>query len=83
MPRQEKWLNRNLEPSGARCGMAVGGLFDFYSGQIPRAPLSWRRLGIEWIWRLLQEPGRMWRRYILGNLLFLHRVWRESRGRWP
>ena len=83
VPRQELWLARNLELCRAGAGMAVGGLFDFYSGRIPRAPARWRRLGVEWIWRLIQEPGRMWRRYILGNFLFLHRVLRERLGRWP
>jgi lipopolysaccharide/colanic/teichoic acid biosynthesis glycosyltransferase/UDP-N-acetyl-D-mannosaminuronic acid transferase (WecB/TagA/CpsF family) len=59
--------------------MGVGGLFDFYSGRIPRAPLWLRELGLEWVWRLLQEPGRMWRRYVIGNPLFLYRVIREAR----
>ena len=59
--------------------MGVGGLFDFYSGRIPRAPLWLREIGLEWVWRLIQEPGRMWRRYILGNPLFLYRVWKQAR----
>ena len=54
--------------------MGVGGLFDFYSGRIPRAPMWMRELGLEWSWRLLQEPGRLWRRYVVGNPLFLFRV---------
>ena len=77
-PLQEKWLRRNLEATGATVGIGVGGLFDFYSGRIPRAPVWLRRLGGEWIFRLLQEPGRMWRRYILGNPLFLLRVLAEK-----
>ena len=59
--------------------LGVGGLFDFYSGRIPRAPLWLREIGLEWVWRLAQEPGRMWRRYLLGNPLFLYRVWRQAR----
>jgi N-acetylglucosaminyldiphosphoundecaprenol N-acetyl-beta-D-mannosaminyltransferase len=54
--------------------MGVGGLFDFYSGRIPRAPVWMREMGIEWVFRLMQEPGRMWRRYVIGNPLFLLRV---------
>ena len=73
-PRQELWLQKNLEASGATIGMGVGGLFDFYSGRIPRAPMWLRELGGEWIYRLLQEPGRMWRRYLLGNWIFLFRI---------
>lgn len=79
VPRQELWIERwraQLQPS--LC-MGVGGLFDYYSGRIPRAPLWMRELGLEWVWRLLQEPGRMWRRYIIGNPLFLYRVWRQAR----
>ena len=54
--------------------IGVGGLFDFYSGRVPRAPQWLRELGLEWLFRLLQEPRRMWRRYLLGNLLFAMRV---------
>ena len=54
--------------------MGVGGLFDFYSGRIPRAPQWMRELSLEWVYRLYQEPGRMWRRYLLGNVVFLSRV---------
>ena len=68
------WLKRwrrELEPP---VSMGVGGLFDFYSGRIPRAPVWMREMGLEWVFRLMQEPGRMWRRYVIGNPLFLHRV---------
>lgn len=54
--------------------MGVGGLFDFYSGNVRRAPRWMREIGIEWIYRIMQEPGRMWRRYVIGNPLFLYRV---------
>jgi exopolysaccharide biosynthesis polyprenyl glycosylphosphotransferase len=56
-------------------------LFDFYSDRISRAPVWLRELGMEWIWRLLQEPRRMWQRYVVGNPLFLLRAWRDSRRR--
>ena len=77
-PRQEIWLECNLEATGAVVGMGVGGLFDFYSGRIPRAPLWLREIGGEWAYRLLQEPGRMWRRYLLGNWIFLYRIFVEK-----
>ncbi len=78
-PRQELWLARNRERLQPTVAMGVGGLFDFYSGRISRAPQWLRELGLEWTWRLLQEPGRMWRRYVIGNPLFLARVWRQAR----
>lgn len=79
VPRQELWIEAQREHLQVGLAMGVGGCFDFYSGRIPRAPVWLRELGLEWIWRMLQEPGRMWRRYILGNPLFLWRVWRDAR----
>lgn len=75
-PRQDLWVREHLEATGARVGMGVGGLFDFFGGQIPRAPEWMREMGLEWIYRLYQEPGRMWRRYLVGNAVFLGRVLR-------
>lgn len=79
VPRQELWLADHHDALTPPVRMGVGGLFDFYSGRIPRAPLWLREIGLEWVWRLAQEPGRMWRRYILGNPLFLYRVWKQAR----
>jgi len=79
VPGQEKWIARNLERSGVAVAIGVGGLFDFYSNRIPRAPVWMRELGLEWVYRLGCEPRRMWRRYIVGNLLFLMRVMQERR----
>lgn len=78
-PRQELWIARWRERLEVPLAMGVGGLFDFYSGRIPRAPVWMREMGLEWVYRLLQEPGRMWRRYVIGNPLFLYRVWRQVR----
>ncbi len=76
-PRQELWLQEHLEASGATVGIGVGGLFDFYSGRTRRAPRWMRDIGLEWFYRFLQEPGRMWKRYFVGNFTFLARVLRE------
>ncbi len=73
-PRQDLWIREHLDELGVKVAMGVGGLFDFYSGRLPRAPKWMRRLGLEWLYRLYQEPGRLWRRYVLGNPLFLLRV---------
>lgn len=73
-PRQELFIRRHRAALGASVCMAVGGLFDFYSGDKARAPKLLRTLGLEWAWRMGLEPGRLWRRYVLGNPLFLARV---------
>lgn len=76
-PQQDMWIRKNLKETGARVAMGVGGLFDFHSGRIPRAPLWMREIGMEWLYRLIQEPGRLWKRYLIGNGLFLLRVVKE------
>jgi len=77
VPVQEKLIARILADTKTRLAFGVGGLFDFYSGRIPRAPRWMQHAGMEWVWRLAQEPGRMWKRYLLGNFTFLFRVLRE------
>jgi len=79
VPMQEKWVHANREALAAPLVLGVGGLLDFYSGNIKRAPAWVRALGLEWVFRLLMEPRRMWRRYIVGNPLFVYRVWRWRR----
>jgi len=73
-PRQEAWINRFAGFTGTTVAMGVGGLFDYYSGRIPRAPMWMRKTGLEWLFRLIQEPGRLWKRYLVGNVVFLARV---------
>jgi N-acetylglucosaminyldiphosphoundecaprenol N-acetyl-beta-D-mannosaminyltransferase len=74
VPRQELWLSRAMPFLNPPLAFAVGGLFDFLSGRIPRAPRALQAIGMEWIYRLSQEPRRMWKRYLLGNPLFLART---------
>ena len=62
-PRQEMFLARNLAASGAGAGIGVGGSLDVLSGRVARAPRLWRRLGLEWLYRLVREPRR-WRRQL-------------------
>ena len=76
-PLQERWMAAHGAHTGVPVVMGVGGLFDFYSGRMPRAPMWMRRLSVEWVYRLWQEPRRMWRRYLIGNVVFLVRVWRH------
>ncbi|MEW6128493.1 MAG: WecB/TagA/CpsF family glycosyltransferase [Acidobacteriota bacterium] len=77
-PKQDKWIHQNLAKTGVKIAMGVGGLFDFYSGRIPRAPQWMREMGLEWFYRFYQEPKRMWRRYFVGNFVFLFRVLKEK-----
>jgi alpha-1,3-mannosyltransferase len=73
-PTQELWLMENLAQTGCRLGFAVGALLDFMAGRFPRAPEWMRELRIEWVYRLVQEPLRLWRRYLVGNPIFLVRI---------
>lgn len=75
-PQQELWLDAHLADTGCRLGVGVGAFLDFVAGRVVRAPRWMNRLGIEWLFRLAQEPGRLWRRYVVGNPLFLWRAWR-------
>jgi N-acetylglucosaminyldiphosphoundecaprenol N-acetyl-beta-D-mannosaminyltransferase len=75
-PAQEIWIAKNLAGTNARVAIGVGGLFDFYGGQVRRAPKWVRKINLEWLFRLLQEPDRLWRRYLIGNPVFLWRVFR-------
>ena len=69
-PMKERFLARNLERMGPILAMGVGGSFDVWAGKTTRAPEWMQRAGLEWFHRFAQEPGRMWRRYLVGNLRF-------------
>jgi exopolysaccharide biosynthesis WecB/TagA/CpsF family protein len=73
-PLQEKWVADHIRPQHARLVLTVGALFDFISGTVPRAPRMVRALRLEWIYRLAQEPSRLWRRYMIGVPIFLFQV---------
>jgi N-acetylglucosaminyldiphosphoundecaprenol N-acetyl-beta-D-mannosaminyltransferase len=73
-PLQEKWLAEHLPATGARLGVGVGAFFDFAAGEVARAPAWMNKWGVEWMFRLAQEPRRLWRRYVVGNPLFLARA---------
>jgi exopolysaccharide biosynthesis WecB/TagA/CpsF family protein len=78
VPRQEFWIERCITEHHCTMPIAVGALLDFLSGAVPRAPSWMRRLRLEWLFRLAIEPGRLWRRYLVGNPLFLARVLRQK-----
>ena len=74
VPLQEKRIQMLRQFLPHTVFLGVGGLIDFLAERIPRAPKAFRALGMEWVWRLAQEPSRMWRRYLIGNLVFIYRV---------
>jgi N-acetylglucosaminyldiphosphoundecaprenol N-acetyl-beta-D-mannosaminyltransferase len=78
-PKQELWVDRYAHRLDGAVVWTVGALFDYVSGHIPRAPRWLADNGLEWIFRLAIEPQRMWRRYLLGNPVFLSRVLSEAR----
>jgi N-acetylglucosaminyldiphosphoundecaprenol N-acetyl-beta-D-mannosaminyltransferase len=80
MPLQEQWLLENWEKVDARVALTGGAVFDYVSGRLQRGPRWMTDHGLEWLARLLIEPHRLWRRYVLGNPLFLWRVIRERFG---
>jgi N-acetylglucosaminyldiphosphoundecaprenol N-acetyl-beta-D-mannosaminyltransferase len=70
-PRQEMWLARDLRATGCGAGIGVGGSFDVISGRVKRAPMIWRQLGIEWLYRLIREPHRVRRQLALPYFVWL------------
>jgi N-acetylglucosaminyldiphosphoundecaprenol N-acetyl-beta-D-mannosaminyltransferase len=77
MPLQEHWLMKNRDRLNAGVALTGGAVFDYVSGKVRRGPCVLTDNGFEWLARLYQEPRRLWRRYLLGNPLFLLRVLRQ------
>jgi len=78
VPMQELWLDRHGHRIDADLMLGVGGLFDFWAGNVKRAPLWLRQLKSEWVWRLAMEPRRLAQRYLLGNFAFMWRATRHA-----
>lgn len=77
-PKQEKWLENNKNEINAIISASIGAVFDFYSGNIQRAPGWMINSGLEWLYRLLKEPKRMWKRYIVNNNVFIYHMLKEK-----
>jgi len=73
-PLQEKWISKNIDKFNVKVCWGVGALFEYFSGRIPRAPVWMRKMGLEWLFRLVVEPRRLWRRYLIGNIFFIFRI---------
>lgn len=76
-PRKELFMDRRLHELQVPFIMGVGGTFDIIAGVTRRAPMWMQRIGLEWFWRVLQEPGRMWKRYLFDGMRFLYIVAEE------
>ncbi len=70
-PKKERFLAKWMEHMQVPVCHGVGGSFDVYAGKVERAPESWQKLGLEWLYRVKQEPGRLWKRYFFTNISFL------------
>ena len=76
-PKQEHWMHRHAESLKPAILMGVGAAFDFHAGVIKRAPAIFSGLGLEWFYRLCQEPRRLWRRYLVTNSVFIYLVMKD------
>ena len=77
--KQEKWAYSHWKELDIHCHCGtIGAVFDFFAGTMERAPLWWQEHSLEWLYRLMKEPKRMWRRYIIGNSLFLWNILKEK-----
>ncbi len=77
---QERWMAENRAQLNARVLVGVGAAFDMHSQKVRQAPAWMQRAGLEWLFRLLQEPRRLWRRYLVGNPLFVWKVAGQKLG---
>ena len=77
-PKQEKWAFQNFERLNVKHVCCIGAVFDFYAGTSKRAPTWMIKIGMEWLYRLLRNPKRMWRRYLIGNTQFIARILKEK-----
>lgn len=78
-PKQEKWTYAHWGELDIHCHVGtIGAVFDFYAGTAQRAPRWWQEHSLEWLYRLMKEPKRMWRRYVIGNPLFVYNVMKEK-----
>lgn len=78
-PKQEKWTYEHWNELNINCHVGtIGAVFDFYAGTVQRAPIWWQKHSLEWLYRLLKEPKRMWRRYLIGNILFLWNIFTKE-----
>lgn len=83
-PKQEKWIYRNYHELAVPVSIGIGATFEFYSGMVKRAPRWMQRCGLEWFWRLMKEPRRLWRRYLIDDTAFIWLIFKQwlNTGKW-
>ncbi|MEI7559851.1 MAG: WecB/TagA/CpsF family glycosyltransferase [Actinomycetes bacterium] len=81
-PLKEQWVTARGSQTGAEVVMAIGGSLEVFTGQVKRAPRWFQQAGLEWAWRVGQEPRRLWRRYLSSNLKFIGMLLREAISGW-
>ncbi|WGV27780.1 WecB/TagA/CpsF family glycosyltransferase [Halotia branconii] len=79
-PKQEKWIHANYQQLNVPISVGIGVSFELVSGMVQRAPLWMQKHGLEWLFRLIVEPKRLWQRYIVGNPLFMWLVLKQKLG---
>jgi N-acetylglucosaminyldiphosphoundecaprenol N-acetyl-beta-D-mannosaminyltransferase len=79
-PKQERFMAAYLHKLSVKIMIGVGAAFDIHSGRVRQAPYWMQRSGLEWLFRLIQEPGRLWKRYLIKNPLFLARIFAQFTG---
>jgi N-acetylglucosaminyldiphosphoundecaprenol N-acetyl-beta-D-mannosaminyltransferase len=82
-PKQEKWMNAHFHELHVPVCVGVGATFDFIAGMVRRAPRWMQAHGLEWLWRLMEEPLRLWRRYLVDDMRFFRLVLRQRLNRLP
>jgi len=80
MPRQEKWVLRNRARLKVNAILTAGACFDYVAGAIPTPPRWMGQLGLEWLYRLVSEPRRLWRRYLVEPVYLLPYFWQDVKG---
>ena len=79
-PKQEKWINDNKDLYQAPVSAGIGVTFEFIAGMVKRAPVWMQKSGLEWFWRLIQEPSRLWKRYLIDDPIFFWLVFKQKMG---
>ena len=77
LQKKENFINKWKDELGVEFVMGVGGTFDVISGKVKRAPNFMQKIGMEWLFRLMQEPRRMWKRYLYTNTVYLFLLFKE------
>ena len=79
-PKQEKWIHQYKDSCEVPVSIGIGISFEYISGIVKRAPKWMQQRGLEWFWRLLHEPKRLWRRYLINDIEFFWLVYKQKRN---